>query len=106
MGGTSEREFMQKIGKMREKMNKKSSNVKKEFTKLEKTKVKLLKKTEEDRHNIERELDKMEGKIYGSKDLAPESKRRLCAETSSLKAEITHVYFDLKTRIAETVIPA
>jgi hypothetical protein len=106
MGGTSEREFMQKIGKMREKMNKKSRGVKKEFTKLEKTKVNLLKKTEENRHNIERELDKMEGKIHGSKDLAPESKRRLYTETSSLKSEINDIYFDLKTRIAETIIPA
>jgi hypothetical protein len=106
MGGTSEREFIKKICKIREKMNKKSSGVKKEFTKLEKTKVNLLKKTEEDRHNIERELDKMEHKIHGSKDLAPESKRRLCTHTSSLKGEITHIYFDLKTRILETVIPA
>jgi len=106
MGGTSEREFIKKIIKIREKMNKKSSGVKKEFTKLEKTKVNLLKKTEEERHNIERELDKIEGKIHGSKDLAPESKTRLCEETISLKVEITHIYFDLKTRIMDTVIPA
>jgi len=106
MGGTSEREFIQKIAKIREKMGKNSSNIKKEFTKLEKTKVSLLKKTEEDRHNVESEIDKMEHKINGSKDLAPESKRRLNTETSSLKAEIKEVYFDLKIRIAETVIPA
>lgn len=106
MGGTSEREFIQKIAKIREKMGKNSSNIKKEFTKLEKTKVNLLKKTEEDRHNVESEIDKMEHKINGSKDLAPESKRRLNTETSSLKAEIKEIYFDLKIRIAETVIPA
>jgi hypothetical protein len=106
MGGTSEREYMQKIGKMREHLSKKSSGVKKEFSKLEKTKVNLLKKTEENRHNIARELDKMEGKVNGSKDLAPESKRRLIAEISLLKTEIHETYFDLKTRIAETVIPA
>jgi hypothetical protein len=106
MGSTSEREFMQKIGKIQEKMNKKSRDVKKEFSKLEKTKANLLKKTEEDRHKIERELDKMIGKIHGSKDLAPESKRRLYAETSSLKSDIKDIYFDLKTRIAETFIPA
>ena len=106
MGGTSEREFMQKIVKMRGKMGKNSSNIKKEFTKLEKTKVNLLKKTEEDRHNVEREIDRIEHKINGSKDLAPESKRRLNAELCSLNAEIRETYFDLKTRIAETVIPA
>ena len=106
MGNTSEREFMKKIGKMREKMNKKSHNIKKEFIKLEKTKTNLLKKTEEDRHDIERELEKIEKKIYRSKDLAPESKRRLNAETNSLKMNTKDVYYDLKTRIAETFIPA
>lgn len=106
MGKTSEREFMKKIGKIREKMNKKAHNIKKEFNKLEKTKTNLLKKTQEDGHNIERELEKIEKKIYRSKDLAPESKRRLNAETSSLKMDTKDVYFDLKTRIAETFIPA
>jgi hypothetical protein len=106
MGSTSEREFRQKINKMRENVNKKSQSTKKEFNNLEKTKVHLLKKTEEDRHKIVRELDKMERKIYSSKDLAPESKRRLYAETNSLKLEIQNVYVDLKTRISETLIPA
>ncbi len=91
---------------MREKMNKKSHGIKKEFTNLEKTKANLLKKTEEDRHNIERELEKIESKIYRSKDLAPESKRRLYEETNSLKSETKDNYIDLKTRIAETFIPA
>ena len=106
MGSTSEREFIKKINKMREKMNKKSRGIEKEFTQLEKTKATLLKKTEEDRHNIEYELEKMENKICRSKDLAPESKRRLYTETGSLKSETKDVYFDLKTRIAETFIPA
>jgi hypothetical protein len=106
LGNTSEREFMKKINKMREKMNKKSHSIKKEFTKLEKTKANLLKKTEDDNYNIERELEKIEKKIYRSKDLAPESKRRLNVETSSLKMDTKDIYFDLKTRIAETFIPA
>jgi hypothetical protein len=106
MGGTSEREFRQKISKMRENVNKKYQGTKKEFINLGKAKVNLLKKTEEDRNKIVRNLDKMERKIYGSKDLAPESKRRLYAETNSLKLEIQNVYVDLKTRISETLIPA
>jgi hypothetical protein len=106
MGGTSEREFRHKITKMRENVNKKCQGTKKEFINLEKTKANLLKKTEEDRNKIVRELDKMERKIYGSKDLAPESKRRLNAETNSLKLEIQNVYVDLKIRISETLIPA
>ena len=106
MGGTSEREFMKKICKMREKMSKKSQGIRKEFIKLEKTKANLLKKTEEQRSNLESELEKVGGKIYRSKDLAPESKRRLYSETNSLKSETKQVYFELKTRIAETYIPA
>jgi hypothetical protein len=106
MGGTSEREFRQKITKMRENVNKKYQWTKKEFVNLERTKVNLLKKTEEDRQKIVHELDKMERKIYGSKDLAPESKRRLYAENNSLKLEIQNVYVDLKTKISETLIPA
>jgi hypothetical protein len=106
MGGTSEREYIQKIEKMRRKMSRKSGGVTKEFTKLEKTKVNLLKKNEENRQDIDRNLEKMKGKISGSKDLAPESKARLFAEIRSLQSEINQIYFDLKTRIAETVIPA
>ena len=106
MGGTSEREFRQKISKMRETVNKKYQGTKKEFINLGKAKANLLKKTVEDRNKIVRDLDKMERKIYGSKDLAPESKRRLYAETNSLKLEIQNVYVDLKTRISETLIPA
>jgi len=106
MGTNSEREFMKKICKMREKMSKKSHNIRKEFINLEKTKANLLKKTEEERNNFERELDKVESKIYRSKDLAPESKRRLYAETNSLKSETKQTYFKLKTRLTETYIPA
>jgi hypothetical protein len=87
-------------------MNKKAHDVKKEFNKLEKIKANLLKKTEADRHKLERELDKMESEINRSKDLAPESKMRLNAESSAVKSEINNTYFDLKTRIAETYIPA
>ena len=106
MGHTSEREFSKKIDKMREKINKKALGVKKEFNNLEKTKAFLLKNTEKDRQNLERELDKIEKKINHSKDLAPESKMRLNAETRLIKSEINDIYLDLKTRIAETYIPA
>lgn len=106
MGGTSEREYMEKLAKMRERMSKNSRDVRTEFAKLEKTKVNLLKKTEENRHNIEREVDKLDEKISKSRDLVPESKRRLSTETIALKREIEDTYFDLKTRIAEAMVPA
>jgi chromosome segregation ATPase len=106
MGGTSEREYMEKLAKMRENMSKKARNVRDEFAKLEKTKVSLLKKTEETRHNVEREIGKLEEKIAQSKDLVPESKGRLSKETGTLKREIEETYFDLRTRIAEAMVPA
>ena len=106
MGGTSEREYLEKLSKMRDNISKKACDVRNEFAKLEKTKVNLLKKTEENRHNIEREIDKLEQQIAKSKDLVPESKRRLSTETIALKREIEETYFDLRTRIAEAMIPA
>lgn len=106
MGGTSEREYMEKLTKTRENMSKKARDVKNEFAKLEKTKVNLLKKTEETRHNIEHDIDKINDKIAKSKDLVPESKRRLSTEILTLKREIEETYFDLKTRIAEAMVPA
>jgi predicted nucleic acid-binding Zn-ribbon protein len=106
MGGTSEREYMEKLSKMRDNMNKKASDVRKEFTKLEKAKVNLLKKTEDTRHNIEHEIGKLQQKMAKSRDLVSESKRRLSTETVNLKREIEETYFDLRTRIAEAMVPA
>jgi hypothetical protein len=106
MGNLSEREYREKMNKIREKMNKKSKDVKNEFAKLEKIKVNLLKKTEEIRHDAEHEIDKMQGDITKSKDLAPESKKRLQSEIVTIKSEIHEEYSLLKTRIAEAIIPA
>jgi len=68
--------------------------------------VDLLKKTKEMRHKAENEICKMEDDIAKSKDLAPESKRRLHLEIDILKSEIREQYSDLETRIAEVVVPA
>ena len=67
MGTTSEREFMKKICKMREKISKKSHNIRKEFINLEKTKANLLKKTEEERNNFERDSIKWKAKYIAQK---------------------------------------
>jgi 5-formaminoimidazole-4-carboxamide-1-beta-D-ribofuranosyl 5'-monophosphate synthetase len=46
MGGPSEREYRAKLNKIREKLNKRAKNVRKDFEKIEKMKVEALKKTE------------------------------------------------------------
>jgi uncharacterized protein YoxC len=106
MGALTERESKEKLDRIREKMNSKTKDIRSEFAKLEKTKADLLRKTEEARHDVEREIDKMDKDIAKSKDLAPESKRRLDTEIRFLKGEIEQKYLDLKTRIAEAIVPA
>ncbi|MBS7616460.1 hypothetical protein KEJ45_04605 [Candidatus Bathyarchaeota archaeon] len=103
MGGPSEREYKEKLDKIKEKLSKKAKDIKNQFEKIEKAKVDLLKKTKEMKHDTEREILKMEEEITKSKDLAPESKTRLHLEIDTLKTEARRQYSELETRIAETI---
>lgn len=105
LGGPSEREYTEKLAKIKQKLNQKVGDAKKQFEKIEKAKVDLLKKTKEMKHDFEREVSKMENDIEKSKDLAPESKRRLRLEIDVLKSEIRERHADLETQIAEAVAP-
>jgi hypothetical protein len=106
MGGPSEREYREKLGKIKQKLAKKATDVKSEFQRFEKAKVDMLKKTKEMRHDAEREVTRMEEDISKSKDLAPESKRRLGMEIDMIKTEVRQGYSELETRIAAAVVPA
>ncbi|MEM3578386.1 MAG: hypothetical protein QXX51_08100 [Candidatus Bathyarchaeia archaeon] len=103
VGGPSEREYMEKLNKIKEKIGKKAKDIRGEFEKIEKAKVDLLKKTKETKHDIERETLKMEEEITKSKDLAPESKKRLRTEIDVVKSEIRRQYAELETQIAKTI---
>ncbi|MGB9777823.1 MAG: hypothetical protein ACPLW8_00305 [Candidatus Bathyarchaeales archaeon] len=105
MGGTSEREYAEKLGKIKQKLNQKVGDVRKQFEKIEKAKVDLLKKTKEMKHDAEKEVTKIENDIVKSKDLAPESKRRLRLEIDALKSEIRERYAEVEARIAEALAP-
>ncbi|MEM3695896.1 MAG: hypothetical protein QXQ94_00120 [Candidatus Bathyarchaeia archaeon] len=105
MGGPSEREYAEKLGKIKQKLNQKVGDVRKQFEKIEKAKVDLLKKTKEMKHDAEREVVKIENDIVKSKDLAPESKRRLRLEIDALKSEIRERYAEIEARIAEAIAP-
>jgi excinuclease UvrABC helicase subunit UvrB len=103
--GPSEREYAEKLGKVKQKLNQKVGDVRKQFQKIEKAKVDLLKKTKEMKHEAEHEVVKIENDIVKSKDLAPESKRRLRLEIDALKSEIRERYAELETQIAEAIAP-
>lgn len=104
MGGSSEREYREKLGKIKQKLNSKTGDLKNQFDKIEKAKVDLLKKTKEMKHGAEHELCKIEDDITKSKDLAPESKRRLQLEIDMLKGEARTQYSEVETRIANAIV--
>ncbi len=104
MGGPSEREYGEKLGKIKKKLSSKAEDIKNQFEKIEKAKVDLLKKTKEMKHNAEHEIYKIEEEIAKSKDLAPESKRRLQLQIDILKSETREHYSELETRIAAAIV--
>ena len=105
MGGPSEREYIEKLVKIKQKLSNKAIDIKNQFEKVEKTKVDLLKKTKEVKHEAENEMHKMEEDITKSKDLAPESKRRLQLEIEAAKGGVQQQYSELEVRIAEAIVP-
>jgi len=105
MGGFSEREYKEKLIKLREKLYDKIKDVRKEFSKIEKLKVNALKKNDDMKISLDHDVDKINKEIIKSKDLAPESKERLRVEIETLKKEIESKYKELKTCISETMVP-
>ena len=105
MGGTSEREYIEKMSKIKEKILKTEKGVKNDFAKIEKIKLDTLKKTEEMRRSAENDLEKVEKDILKSKDLATESRQRLNSEIAVLKSEIGQRYTELKTQISKAIEP-
>lgn len=106
MGSHSEREYKEKLSKIREKLNKRARKIREDFAKIEKMKVQALKKAEETRHSAEHDIDKIERNITKSKDLAPESRERLRSEIVVLRNAVGQKSTELKAQISETLIPA
>jgi hypothetical protein len=106
LGGPSELECREKLNKIRNKMNNRVKDVRKDFTKIEKLKVDLLNRTEEIKRRAEHSTDKMEAEITKSKHLAPESKQRLRSEIMILKSEVYEKHEELRTRVAAALVPA
>ena len=105
MGGTSEREFLEKIVNIKAKSSKKTVDVKAAFAKMQKLKADSLKKTEEMMETAEHDLEKLEQEILKNKDLVPESRNRLNAEIKAAKEHVTQKYNDLKRRVSAAIVP-
>ena len=105
MGGTSEREFLDKIISIKTKASKKGADVKNDFAKMQKLKADALKKTEEMMQSTEHDTEKLEQEIMKSKDLVSESRTRLSVEIKTAKDNITQKYDDLKKRVLAAIVP-
>ena len=105
VGGTSEREFLEKIVQTKEKASKIVNDVRNDFAKMEKLKADSLKKVEEMRCSAEANLEKLEQRAAKSKDLVPESRRRISTEIVKSKKEIQQKYTEIKARISASIVP-
>jgi hypothetical protein len=105
MGGSTEREFMEKLAKIKEKSIKTAKEIKSDFAKIEEIKAEALRKTEEMRRTSEHVVETVEEEMAKTKDLAPESKQRLSAEIKNVKSDILEKYSELKARISKAIMP-
>ncbi len=105
MGSTSEREYRDKLRKLRERTSKTERNIRDSFERIEKIKVETLKTNEEMRRSAYHNIDRIERDVNKSKDLAPESKNRLNSEIMILRKEIATKNSELKTKITRTMMP-
>ena len=105
MGGTSEREYNEKLDEIRKKLSKRAKDVRDDAVKIEKVKIDALAKIEDMRRSADKEANKIEEKIVKSKDLAPESKQRLSLELTNVRNEIEDNYATLRRQIAESIVP-
>lgn len=105
MGGTSEREYNEKLDEIRKKLSKRAKDVRDDAIKIEKVKVDALAKIEDMRRSADKEANKIEENIVKSKDLAPESKQRLNLELTNVRNEIEDNYAKLRRQIAESIVP-
>ena len=105
MGGTSEREYNEKLDGIRKNLTKRAKGVRDDAIKIEKVKVDALEKIEDMRRSADKEANKIEENITKSKDLAPESKQRLSSELAIVRNEIEDNYAKLRRQIAESIVP-
>ena len=101
----SEREFNEKISKVKDNISKKTNDVASDFAKMHKQKSEAIKKTEDMLKDAKNDLGKMEKKINVDKDLAPESRERLDKEIAIVREELQAKYEAINRCISDVDIP-
>ncbi len=101
----SEREYLEKIEKVRDKSNKKSNEIADSFQKMHKLKSEAVKKNEEMLSDSRSNLVKLEKNINTDKDVAAESKQRIAKEIAATRTQIQGKYGEWKEKIDDTEIP-
>ena len=105
MGDTSEREFSEKLVNIKSESSKQVAKVIDSFSNMQKLKAESLKKTEEMMASAMHDLEKLEQDMVKSKDLAPESRKRLNDEITAARSQMRQKYDELKTRISAAIVP-
>jgi predicted metalloendopeptidase len=100
----SERDYLQNISKIKDQAAKRSNQVSDIFVKMHKQKSEAIKRNEEMLSKARSDMAKLEKKINGDKDLAPESKQRLSREIVSARPQFQSKYDELRRRIDQTEI--
>ena len=101
----TEREFLERLEKIKEKSIKTAKDIKNDFTRIEEIKADALKKTEEMRRTGEKVVESLEQELIKAKDLAPESRQRIETQVKNVKADISEKYSELKARISKAITP-
>jgi hypothetical protein len=101
----SEREYNDKIGKVKENIGKKTNDVAGHFDNMHKQKSEAIKKTEDMLKDSKNALVKMEKKINVDKDLAPESRERLDKEIAVTREELQAKYEAINQCLSDVDIP-
>jgi hypothetical protein len=101
--GDSERDYSEKISKIKLNSSKKVTEVLDVFGKAQKLKAESLKKTEEMMTDAASDLEKLERDKSNNKDLSAESQNRLNEEITAARSQVRQKYDELKARIFDHV---
>jgi hypothetical protein len=99
--GDSEREFSEKIAKIKLKSSEKVTEVLDQFGKAQKMKAESLKKNEEMMTSAASDLEKLERDMAKEDELSAESQKRLNDEITAARNQIRQKYDELRSRISD-----
>jgi hypothetical protein len=99
----SEREFSEKIAKIKLKSSEKVTEILEHFGKAQKMKAESLKKNEEMMTSAASDLEKLERDMAKKEELSSESKNTLNNEITATRNQIKQKYDELRSRISDHI---